>query len=259
MTIYILFLFLWLGVSLRTAIIPITIIILIVSIILFVKRRPKLFLIGSLVLILGVGLSYVRFDYQRNDFSGFVIESKENYFIILSEGEKLYTYAREHEYEVGDYLKISGEKEKIESTAIESQFDFKEYLNKKGIYYQINSKSIKTQFSIPFKNKDHKKQLLSRFNDNQKSFIQAILFSESDDSEIHDNLSYLHLSKFASATGLYLYAYISVINYFISLIFKKEKWKILSLLTLIPYFIFTFPRLTIIRIFALEIKQKNIV
>ncbi len=233
--------------------IPLGIVALISLFIIIRRYKYKIGLICLGIAFLGVGISFINFDFKRNEFSGFVIERKENYFILLSKGEKLYTYAREHEYEIGDYLKIKGEKEKIESTAIESQFDFKEYLNKKGVYYQISKSLVSIQFSVPFRISKGKESLLTHFTDQQASFINSLLFSEVDDSDINESLKSLHLSKFASATGIYLYAYLSVINYFISLIFKKEKWKILSLVTLIPYIIFTFPRLTIIRIFVLEI------
>ena len=255
MIIYIFFLFLWLGVSFRYAIIPLSIVLVISLFIIIRKYKYKIGLVSLGIGLIGVGISFIKFDFKRNEFSGFVIESKENYFILLSKGEKLYTYAKEHEYEVGDYLKITGTKEKFESTAIESQFNFEEYLHKKGVIYELKPNKINISFSIPFTLKEYKLHFLNHFSNEQASLISAILFSEGDDSDITNTLTSLHLSKFASATGIYLYAYLSVINYFLSLIFKNEKWKILSLVTLIPYLIFTFPRLTIIRIFILEIMR----
>ena len=255
MIIYIFFLFLWLGVSFRYAIIPLSIVAIISLFIIIRKYKLKLGLICFGIALLGVGISFIKFDYKTNEFSGFIIERRENYFILLSKGEKLYTYAKEHEYEIGDYVTIRGEKQEIEDTSIESQFNFKEYLNEKSIYYQISRPVIHVNFSVPIRISKGKKSFLSRFTVQQASFINSLLFSETDDSDITDNLRFLHLGKFASATGLYLYAYISVINYFISLIFKNEKWKILTAVTLIPYLIFTFPRLTIIRILVLEIMR----
>lgn len=241
------------GVSLRYAIIPTIIIVLSAIFIIWHKYKGKIALVSLCLFLLGVGVSFISFDYKTTNVSGFVIERSENYFVILSKGEKLYTYQKDHQYEIGDYLNIKGEKKELEDTSIESQFNFKNYLNKKGVKYEIEDPLITTKFSNPVRISILKKRLLSHFSDNQASFISSLLFSDFDESEINDNLKYLHLGKFASATGLYLYAYLSVINYFISLILKNKKWSILSLITLIPYFVFTFPRLTIIRIFVLEI------
>ena len=61
--------------------------------------------------IIGVGTSYIKIDIKKESYSGIVIDSHPNYFLLLSGGERLYSYYKNNEYEIGDYLKITGQKE----------------------------------------------------------------------------------------------------------------------------------------------------
>ena len=41
---------------------------------------------------MGVGMSYISFDFNKDSYKGVILESKENYFIMSSSLERLYVY-----------------------------------------------------------------------------------------------------------------------------------------------------------------------
>lgn len=203
--------------------------------------------------IIGVGISYIKIDVKKESYSGIVIDSHPNYFLILSGGERLYSYSKNNEYEIGDYLKITGTKEELSFTTLESQFDFKDYLNKKGVYYSLNIKKIETKFSNPIRVKERRQKFLNHFDEKTKNLIGALLFSENVDDEILDDAKELHIGRLINASGVFIYAYLHLFAFILSYFIKDKRWKFLPIVVLLPYLIFTFPRITIIRIIALEI------
>ena len=254
MIIFLIFLCYWLGLSLRYALIPIAIAFSLILLALFIKKfSQKTSAIAVIIFALGVGVSFIKIDTQRTSYSGIVIDSKQNYFLLLSKGEPLYVYEKNNEYEIGDYLKIEGEKQELAFVSLESQFDFQDYLNKKGVKYELEASNITVQFSNPLRIKKQKDKFLSHFSSDQQSLIKALLFSERDDSSDIDNIAKLHISRLASASGIFIYAYLAMLNFIISKIKRNDKPSIIPLLILFPYFIFTFPRFTVIRILILEI------
>ncbi len=253
MIIFILFLFFWLGISFRKSIIVIGIVISLLLIIIFIKHKKKIGLLCIGLAILGVGLSYVRLDFHAKSFSGLVIDSHDNYFIMVSRGEKLYVHIKNNEYDFGDYLTIEGEKEELDFVTLESQFDFKNYLNDKGVYYELKIKEVECNFTNPIRIRERREKFLSHFNDEQKSFISALMFSDRSDDEALNDINKLHLARFSSASGIYIFAYLHFFEFIFSYFIKNKKIRIISLLTLFPYLIFTLPRFTIIRIIVLEI------
>ncbi len=203
--------------------------------------------------IIGVGISYIRIDIKKESYSGIVIDSHPNYFLILSGVEKLYSYNKNNEYEIGDYLKITGQKEELSFTTLESQFDFKDYLNKKGVYYSLKVKKIEAKFSNPIRIRNRREKFLSHFNDKTRNLIGALLFSDSEDDETISDAKELHIGRLINASGIFIYAYLHLFAFLLSYFIKDKKWKFLPIVILLPYLIFTFPRFAIIRIIFLEI------
>ena len=111
---------------------------LIVSIIfllLVLKRFKRIaFLVSLGGMALGLGVSFIKVSYNKASYTGFVYTVKENYFLLNSQGERLYVYSRGHNYDLGDYLTIEGKKEDLDFATLESGFDFKDYLHKRGVY-----------------------------------------------------------------------------------------------------------------------------
>ena len=232
-----------------------TIVGLIVLAISFYKYKKKIGILCSIILLSGVGISYIKFDFKQEVYSGFVIDSHDNYFIMLSKGEKLYSYSKDNTYEIGDYLKVKGEKNKLDFVTIESQFDFKDYLNKKGVYYEIKAEKIDVSFFNPIRIKEGRKKFLSHFSEKEANLISALLFSDKEYDETIEDANKLHIARLTSATGIFVYAYLHFLTFILSYFIKNKKAKIIALVTLIPYFVFTFPRFAIVRIFTLELSR----
>lgn len=247
------FLFFWIGLSFRYAVLLFTVVVILLAILVFRRYKSKLCLLCLGITFIGVGISYIRIDIQKENFSGIVIDSKDNYFVLLSKGEKLYAYNKDNEYEIGDYLYVKGKKEELDFVVLESQFDFKDYLNKKGIYYSIDVKGIEVKFTNPIKIRKTRNKFLNHFDEQKRSLIKSMLFSEHEDNNDLNNIDKLHLSRLVNASGIYIYAYLRFFTFILSYFIKDKRIKIVSLITLVPYFIFTFPRLTVLRIMIMEL------
>ncbi len=219
----------------------------------FRKYKGKIALIGFAIFLSGIGISYIKFDYKSPTYSGFVIDSHDNYFLLLSKGERLYVYDKNTTYDIGDYIEVKGEKSKLDFTVLESQFDFNEYLKKKGVNYELDAKKITAKFKAPIRIHQNRKKILSHFDEETAVVVGKLLFGENDESSAIDKIDNLHLARLVSMTGVYIYAFLSIIEFFLSFCLKKKYTKLVANIIMIPYYIMTFPRLTIIRIFVLQI------
>ena len=252
MIIFLLFICFWIGLSFRYQIAVFAVAISLIIFIIFYKYKKKIGLVAVGLVVLGVGISYIKFDYKRDIYSGIVIDSHPNYFLLLSGVERLYTYHKNNEYEIGDYLQITGEKEELSFITLESQFDFQDYLEKKGVNYSLKVKKIEVKFSNPIRIQKRREKFLSHFSEEQQSLINALMFSNNDHSGVLLDMDKLHLARLASATGLFIYAYLHFFTFILSYFIKNKRLKIISLITILPYAIFTFPRFTVSRILTME-------
>ena len=219
----------------------------------FRKFGKKICIALSVVFTCGIGISFIKFSYNTNTFPGIVYQVQDNYYLFNSRGEKFYVYEKNNQREVGDILEIEGNKKDLEFNTYESTFDFASYLRRKGIYSELVPKRIKNKFSAPIKIHKAKKIFLSHMEDANTSIISSFLFSEVDDSAIYENTKCLHLGKFLSANGTYVYVFIKLLNILLSFLLPKKWAEMGSVGILSIYFIFTFPRFSIIRITLLFI------
>ena len=221
---------------------------------LFVCKRfsKSLSVLSLFALLAGLGLSFIQISSNNSSFKGIVYQAKENYVLLNSGGERLYVYAKNNDYDVGDILTIEGNKEDFRFTKLESSFDFEEYLNKRGVFHSVNAKSIKVNYRNFIRIKQRREKLLSMFNKEQKSVIGSILFSDGDDSELVSTLRELHLARFLAASGIFISAFHFVLIKLFSLFIKKDKIaEITSISLLILYSVFTFPRFSVIKVMLL--------
>ena len=144
----------------------------------------------------GFVFSLIHISNNTNSYQGLIYACKANYFLLNSGGERLYVYAKNNNYDIGDIVTIQGEKEDLSFDTLESSFDFKEYLRKKGVYHSLKVKSIKVNYHNFIRIKERREKLLSLFNDEERSIVGAILFSDGGDSELADSLRELHLARF---------------------------------------------------------------
>ena len=253
MIIFIIFISFWLGLSLSRSYIVLSLVAIVF--LLFVYRRfsRHSLLISLFALLLGFGLSFIHVSYPKQSFQGIVYQAKENYILLNSGGERLYVYAKNHDYDIGDILTIEGNKEEFSFTKLESSFDFEEYLNNRGVFHSLNAKNIKVNFRNFIRIKQRREKLLSMFNKEQQSIVGSILFSEGEDSELTSTLRELHLARFLAASGIFVSAFYFVLKKLFFFIKKDKYAELVSISLLILYSVFTFPRFSVIKVMLLLI------
>lgn len=248
MSILVLFVLLYLGINVRVSIILGVIELVIVLTFAFYRFGKKIFIAGMISCLVGVGLSFIRPQFNKSEYSGIVEEVKENYLIFNSTFEKLYVYQKEHSFEIGDILVIKGNKVPLDFEVLESSFNFQEYLNNKGVYSQIYPTSIEVKFSNPLRVFAFKKEFLSHFSSNSKALIGSFLFSMGSDEDVYSEMQSLHLNRLLSNSGFYLTILYSFLAFVVSRFIKKDKYKDLVLLGLLmPTFILSYPRFVVIK------------
>ena len=242
------FLSFWLGLALSSAYIALPIVAVVFLLFVLRRFRLKTFLICAFIIFLGTSISFIRISLNKNQYKGFVYQSKENYFLFNSGGERLYVKCQNNTYDIGDYLAIEGTKEDLSFTMIESSFDFKSYLNKRGVFKGLVIKNVKVKFHNPIRIQNRREKLLKNFNSETRSIIGAILFSDGDDSELSTNIRNLHLARFLSASGIFIHAFYLFFNRYLSRHMKDKYSELVSLGILSFYTIFTFPRFSVIKV-----------
>lgn len=247
MTLLILFVSLFIGINLRFSIVFGLIETILWILFIIYRFGKKSSIIPLIFVLIGVSFSFINPSFQKETYKSVVIEVKENYFIASSTFEKLYVYEKEHGYEIGDILDIRGEKVQLDFVSLESEFDFTEYLNKKGVYSEIKYPEIHVLFSNPLKIHKLKKNFLNRFDENARNLISNILFGENLRGEINDSISSLQIYKYFSNSGFFLHAFTSFICFIFLHFFKKKYAKLTSIIFLLFYSIFTFPRPVVIK------------
>ncbi len=209
-------------------------------------------------IVFGLGYSFIKPTYSKKSYSGIVYTVKENYFLFNSGGERLYVYSKGHSYDLGDYLTISGKKEGLDFTVLESGFDFKSYLNKKGVFSSLNPKHIEVKWHNFIRINESREKALSHFNDEERSIVGAILFSDGGESATSESLTNLHLARFLSASGLYISLFALGLNYLLKLFLKDKHAEIITISLLAIYLVFTIPKFSVFRVvFLLLLKWIN--
>lgn len=227
---------------------------------LFVFKRFKLIplLISLGGVVLGFGLSFVHISYNKTTYSGFVYTAKENYFLLNSGGERLYVYSKGHTYDLGDYLSIEGKKEELDFATLESGFDFKEYLNNKGVFHALNARKINAKWHNFVRINEARNKALSHFTSEERAIVGSILFSDGEESATSNRIANLHLSRFLSASGLYVGLFALILNYLLGLFLQDKHAELITITLLAIYMVFTIPKFSVIRVvFLLLLKWIN--
>ena len=249
-----LFLALFIGINIRYSIALGIIELLVLLAFVFFRLGKKITLITLVASLIGVGLSFIRPNFNKEVYLSVVTETKDNYFIASSSFEKFYVYQKDNPYEIGDILLLKGEKKELDFTVLESDFDFKDYLNKKGVYSQFYPERIEVKFKTPFHLHQVKKEFLSHFDNSSKALIGSILFSMGSDDEIYNSGKELHLFRLLSNSGIYLYLLYSLFSLILGYLIKKDKAKEMVLIILfVPVLIFSFPRFVVLKFVFLKL------
>lgn len=252
----VIFLSIWLLLYLLPPIAWLSCVLSILAICAIKYRKRKITYIIASIIILFLFLYFLKTSLQVKPMVkgiGLVIESKENYYIVNHLGRNYYIYSKGHGLDIGDILLIEGKTNELVSNTIESQFDFYGYLNNKGITHEVTLLNRKILFSNPIRIHAYQSYLANKLNDNAASLMNAILFNNRDDRAIIKNFSSLHIVRLISNSGLYLHLFLGLLNKLLQKKISKKKSDIISLTILSFYFIFTFPRLTVIKILVFSV------
>lgn len=175
------------------------------------------------------------------EYSGLVIDSKDNYFILWTFKGRYYVYSYDHAYEIGDILNIYGKAEEFSSTSYEGRFYFPEYLAKRGISSRLYPYDVNSLWSFPFRIRDRQEEFLSSFSPLAKGLIDSLLFDRKDyDNDIISLSSSLGALYFLSSSGLVFQAFLFLFSYLLSLKIEKkkaQKWTFFFSLILLPLYL----------------------
>ncbi|MCQ2796516.1 MAG: ComEC/Rec2 family competence protein [Bacilli bacterium] len=254
------FLFIFLGLFLGLTLVGTNLIILIVlSIGVFffsLKRFKRRIAISFLIaFVIGLGISFIniKINPSSGTYLGVVIETKANYYVVISKFERLIVYEDNNVREVGDIVKLTGNIIDLVDTSLESEFSFVEYLANKGIARQINVSEINVVFANFIKIKAYKNMFLNLFDPVARDYVDAFLFNVKNyESSSTILMSSLNLTFLFSSSGIYLSIIFKMVEYLLFLKLNEKHTKLGSLLILSWYFIFACNKIGVRRIFYIR-------
>lgn len=222
----------------------------------FYRFSKKYAIIFAFVFLFGLAFSFfnLKLNPVSGQYSGIVIETKANYYIIYSNFERFIVYEDNNAKEVGDIISIDGNIADLIDTSLESEFSFTNFLLNKGITRQI----YVTNESFIFRNfirlKAFKNYFLSLFDENARDYIDAFLFNVKNyDNDAISALSSLNISHLFSSSGIYLSLLFKGVEYLLFIKFDNKKSRIFSLILLSWHLIFAFNRAGIRRVTYMKI------
>ncbi len=251
MIIFIIFIAVWLALNFVKF--PILISLLGVALFIYflkkIKLKKSLIFFASFIIISTLSF-YINKPLPSIDENfGIVILSKENYFIYWSKFTKYYVYNENNQLQIGDILSLNGDIQNNNFAFLESSLNFNEYLKNKGVFYQINNPKFEIIFSNPIKLNEIKNDFLNGFSPENRNFIDSLFFANSHyDDQFISLLSSMHLYRLMSASGLIIYSLLNGIIYFLKLKINEKYAKIVALIILSFYLIFTLFKFSILRL-----------
>lgn len=240
---------------LRNNIVLSIIISLIYLVFIFIRFNKKYAFLMLSIFIGGAILGNLKYEYssQDNIYQGMVVEVKKNYFLFQSHFEKYYVYEENTTREIGDFLTIKSEPSKISFQTFESQFDFNSYLKDKGVTRSLKINNCEVNFSNPIRVHSRKEKFLSKFSDETRDLVNAVLFNEKDYSnQTIKNLSSLSLIYLLSTSGIYMHIIFAIITYVFALYSSDKVAQLVPILLFSPLLIFSFPKIGLLRVFIVS-------
>ena len=138
------------------------------------KKLALLSLIGLSLGLISVNIT-PQYNLNQHIFTGYIYQSKDNYFLLKCQGNNYYIYQENHDYEIFDCLKIEGELKKIDFPCLESQFNFTEYLYNLKVEQEIIVNNIEIKFQNVIRKKKIKRLILSHYNEISKELVLIFL------------------------------------------------------------------------------------
>lgn len=255
------FLFIFLGLFLGLSLVSANLIIFVVlSVGLFLfalKRFKKRIAFAFLIAFaIGLGVSFInlKINPSSGTYLGIVIETKANYYIVISKFERLIVYEDNNVREVGDIVKLTGNITNLVDTSLESEFSFVNFLKNKGITRQINVTDINVVFANFIRIKAYKNMFLNLFDPVARDYVDAFLFNVKNyESSSTILMTSLNLTFLFSSSGIYLSIIFRMVEYLLFIKLNEKHTKLGSLLILSWYFIFACNKIGVRRIFYVKI------
>ena len=218
----------------------------------FGKRK---FLIVILLFGLGIIVPKITFAPSKGpDYGGYVIDVRDNYYLFESKLNRYYVYAKDNEFEVGDRLIIKGKVTDFKFNTYESQFDFKQYLKNKGVTKELVAYETNVKAKSILRLHKLKYKVLSRYDENTATLISAFLFNDKDYSKsVIKIASEQNLIFLFSLSGVYLNVLFALANRLLFLKFDKKKSRIFTFVIFLPFAIFSFTKIGVLRVYGLYV------
>lgn len=251
------FLSIYLGVNVHSYypffFIPVTIVFFII-ITIRSKARSLIPCLVAFSLFFTISLTLKLIEPTSETYEGIIIESKDNYYVLLSFPYRFYVQETDNTKEVGDIVRIKSKPYELKFVTYESGFDFKEYLNTKGIRYELKSYNVEVVSSTFIRANTLRRHFLSYFDKDTSALIDAFLFSNKDYSNetisIANSLSLVYLF---STSGIYYAFVMSVFRRLFKKTIKHPIKDFLPYIILLPFYIFLFKKIGVVRLFILSI------
>ena len=208
-----------------------------------------------------IGVIRIPINLEKHVFTGTVISSKENYYILQDGLNRFYIYEKNNMKEIGDVLTLQGTVSFLNFEKLESSFDFESYLNKKGIYYQLYVIKENVLFQNFIRKKVVKNFLFSNLSEKNCSFISTILFSDIDGD--YTEIQEMYLFYLFTSSGMHISFFVRIFEKIFLKFLPNKKAKFVSLICFIPFIFLldykaNFFRISIFRILEyLRNKYKN--
>ena len=143
---------------------------------------------------------------------GMVVKSSDNYFIIDRLGFRYYVREYGHPYQEGDLVRVVGEVSPLRVASYESRFDFLGYLHSLGARMEASGES-ELLLGFPLRLKRYEDAFLSRFDEDARSALSALLFNRRDyDSALVGRASSLNLAYLLSSSGFLYGGFLRLTN-----------------------------------------------
>ena len=225
-----------------------------------VKKREKKNLILLVFVFLGVLFSYLghlTYDVKQVKGLALVIESKQDYLIVMNGFNKFYIYLKDNPYQKGELLKVySSNIEPLKITTYEGVFSFEKYLSSKGVYkalYDVEIERIYTPI-IQYK-KIITFVIKEDYSSSSKAILSLLLFSYSY-SKTWDNLVYKNgLSYVFSLSSYHIYFFIELIKKFLIKKYDEEKIDRFIMFFLLFLLFVSSYKISVLKIFLLKLTR----
>ena len=221
----------------------------------FLKKKKIMIAIFA-CFALGVSLPLLSNVVQNGSspHSGVVVETRDNYFIFQSGFNKYYVYEKDNDREIGDFLVINSDAKDYASTTYESRFSFNDYLTDKGITKTLDSYSIEVKSKNPIRLKSVVHKFLNHFDEDTKALIDAFLFSQKDyGNNTIRMIDEMNLIYLLSMSGIYLSFLLRSLEKLFKFFLKDKYAEALPFLLLLPFVLFTIPKVGVIRVMLLTL------